>query len=100
MNCLERTGSAIRLGAAEQRVGRCVCLMGNLNPVEVLWRGTPEEVATAARQAIADAGQDGGLILGSGCEVPVPAPQEDLHAMIAAAREGRGGVGSRRSVRP
>jgi uroporphyrinogen decarboxylase len=76
----------VSLKTAKERVGRRVCLMGNLNPVEVLWRAAPEAVALAARQAMADAGQNGGYILGSGCEVPMDAPQENLHAMIAAAR--------------
>lgn len=76
----------VSLKTAKERVGRRVCLMGNLDPVEVLWRAAPESVALAARQAVADAGQDGGFILGSGCEVPMHAPQANLHAMIAAAR--------------
>ena len=76
----------VDLKTAKQRVGQRVCLMGNLDPVEVLWRGTPETAAIASRQAVADAGKDGGFILGSGCEVPMHAPQENLHAMIAAAR--------------
>jgi uroporphyrinogen decarboxylase len=58
--------------------------MGNLDPVELLWRGTPEAVAREARQAIADAGTHGGFILGSGCEVPVAAPKENIQAMIQA----------------
>ena len=60
--------------------------MGNLDPVELLWRGTPEAVACAARQAMVDAGAHGGFILGSGCEVPVAAPRENLHAMIESVR--------------
>lgn len=76
----------VSLKTAKRVVGDRVCLMGNLDPVELLWRGTPEEVDVAARQAIAEAGADGGFILGSGCEVPVAAPPENLKAMIAAAR--------------
>ena len=60
--------------------------MGNLDPVELLWRGTPGTVALAARRAIDDAGRNGGFILGSGCEVPTAAPRENLQAMIDAAR--------------
>jgi uroporphyrinogen decarboxylase len=56
--------------------------MGNLDPVECLWRGSPAEVAASARAAIAAAGHSA-FILGSGCEVPVAAPQENLRAMIA-----------------
>ncbi len=75
----------VSLKAAKQRVGDRVCLMGNLDPVELLWRGTPASVAAAAEQAIADAVSPG-FILGSGCEVPVATPVENIRAMIAVAR--------------
>jgi uroporphyrinogen decarboxylase len=81
--------SKVDLAVAKARVGRRVCLMGNLNPVEVLWRGNPSQVEAAARRAIADAGQGGGFILGSGCEVPPAAPQANLRALIAEARRSR-----------
>jgi uroporphyrinogen decarboxylase len=76
----------VSLKTAKRVVGNRVCLMGNLDPVELLWRGSPEAVASAASQAIADAGAGGGFILGSGCEVPVAAPTDNLKAMIEAAR--------------
>jgi uroporphyrinogen decarboxylase len=75
----------VSLKSAKARVGNRVCLMGNLDPVEVLWRGTTELVTQTATQAIADAASGGGFILGSGCEVPVAAPQENIQAMIQAA---------------
>jgi uroporphyrinogen decarboxylase len=81
--------SKVDLGVAKGRVGRRVCLMGNLSPVEILWQGTPAQVETAAEQAIAAAAEDGGFILGSGCEVPVAAPRENIHAMIRVARRTR-----------
>jgi len=77
----------VSLREARQRLGPGVCLMGNLDPVECLWRGTPAQVSAAAREAIAAAGGHGAFILGSGCEVPVAAPQESLRAMIEAARQ-------------
>ena len=76
----------VSLKVASERVGSRVCLMGNLDPVELLWRGTPEAVARAAREAMADAGAHGGFILGSGCEVPVATPRENLHAMVESVR--------------
>jgi hypothetical protein len=36
-------------GEARQRLGPGICLMGNLDPVECLWRGSPSDVSTAAR---------------------------------------------------
>ncbi|MBI2928458.1 MAG: uroporphyrinogen decarboxylase family protein [Verrucomicrobia bacterium] len=81
--------SKVSLRAAKQRVGQRVCLMGNLNPVTVLWQGTPADMAAAAHAAIVDAGAKGGFILGSGCEVPPAAPRENLTAMVRAARSWR-----------
>lgn len=75
----------VSLKAAAERVGSRVCLMGNLDPVELLWRGTPAAVVKAAQQAIADAAYHGGFILGSGCEVPIDAPRENIKAMIETA---------------
>ena len=76
----------VSLKTASERVGSQVCLMGNLDPVELLWRGTPAEVTRTAQQAIADAGNRGGFILGSGCEVPMAAPKENIMAMIDAVQ--------------
>ena len=81
--------SKVSLAEAKQRVGNRVCLMGNLNPVTVLWQGSAAEVESAAAQAIADASHDGGFILGSGCEVPVGAPPENILAMIRAVQSPR-----------
>jgi uroporphyrinogen decarboxylase len=76
----------VELKRAKAQLGERVCLMGNLHPVELLLQGSPDAVEQAARQAIADAGPDGGFILGSGCEVPPAPPQENLRAMIRTAR--------------
>ncbi len=78
--------SKVDLSVAKAKVGRRVCLMGNLNPVELLWQGSVREVEAAAAQAIAAAAPGGGFILGSGCEVPVAAPPANLEAMIRVAR--------------
>ena len=77
----------VSLKTAAERVGNRVCLMGNLDPVELLWRGTPVEVTWAAQKAIADAGSSVGFILGSGCEVPMAAPRENVTAMIQTVRD-------------
>ena len=76
----------VSLKTAREKVGTRVCLMGNLDPVEVLWRGTPIQVAQQARQAISDVGHKG-FILGSGCEVPMAAPQVNIRSMIQIAQE-------------
>jgi uroporphyrinogen decarboxylase len=79
--------SKVKLDLAKSEIGDRVCLMGNLDPTTVLLQGTTALVEEAARQAISDAGEGGGFILGSGCEVPPATPLENIKTMVRVARE-------------
>lgn len=79
----------VDLAEAKKMVGHRVCLMGNLNPSEVLLRGTPEIVAEEAQKCIHAAGKGGGYILGSGCELAYFTPLDNVKAMIETARKNR-----------
>lgn len=81
----------VDLGTARNLVGDSVCLMGNLDPSAVLLQGTPGIVYEEAVKCIENAGLPGGFILGSGCEVAVDTPLENMQAMVRAAREWRPG---------
>jgi uroporphyrinogen decarboxylase len=77
----------IDLAEAAQKAGSHVCLMGNVRPTETLLEGTPEAVRAEAAACIrAAGGHSGGFILASGCEVPIEAPAQNVHALIEAAR--------------
>ncbi len=79
----------ISLADARRLVGDRVCLMGNVRPTEALLEGTPASVRAEALECMrACAGNPGGFILASGCEVPVEAPAENVLALMDAAREG------------
>jgi len=77
-----------QLGVAEagRRVGGRLCLMGNVNPLEVGVRGTPAEVAAATRAVLADAGRQP-LILSLGGGVSMGMPAANLRAMAGALAE-------------
>jgi uroporphyrinogen decarboxylase len=59
---------------------------GNLNPVNVMQRGSPEGVAEAAEQCVADAGGGPGYLLMPGCDIPPATPADNIRAMTGTAR--------------
>jgi len=69
--------------------GAEVALWGNLDPVGVLLRATPAEVAAAAKRLVGEmeAAGHGRFVLSSGCTLPVGTPPENLKALFAAVRE-------------
>lgn len=69
-------------------VGERVCLFGNVAPAETLLYGTPQLVEEETRQCIRKGGDNPkGFIVGSGCEVPLMTPPENVFAMIEAVRK-------------
>jgi uroporphyrinogen decarboxylase len=75
----------VDLKKARALIGNRIALAGNINPVEVIRQGSPEEVFRAGRQCIADAGKGGGYLLMPGCDIPPSTPVENVRAMVAAA---------------
>ena len=65
--------------AAQTFKGTSIAVCGNINPVEVMMRGSPRSVEEETRRCI-DAGADTSLIAG-GCEIPAAAPDENFLAM-------------------
>lgn len=81
--------SKVKIRYAREQLGeKHIALIGNLAPVDTILQATPAQVYREACQAIEDAGGLG-FILGSGCEVPIAAPKENIEAMIRAARDYR-----------
>ncbi len=61
------------------------CFHGDV-PAALLSVGTPDEVRDYCRRLISGAGDDGGLILGSGCAVPCNVKPENFRAMIETGK--------------
>jgi hypothetical protein len=62
------TTAGMELGSLKRDFGDKLCFVGGIDVETVLRSGTPELVRQVTRQAIAEAGQGGGLILGSSSE--------------------------------
>ena len=77
----------IDLADAKRRLAGRVFIKGNVDPVNVVLQGTPEDCYRDARQRIAIAAPGGGYILSTACSVPPHAPPANIAALTRAARE-------------
>jgi uroporphyrinogen decarboxylase len=78
----------VDIAEVKRRVGDKVCLMGNVPPTDVMFRGAPE-VVDASLYEILRKGYDNprGFIMSTGCGVPLNTPPENIHAMMNAVRK-------------
>jgi uroporphyrinogen decarboxylase len=75
--------------ACKQAARGKATLLGPVDPSEVMAQGTPELVTEKCLEALAVLAPDGGFILGPGCALPATTPDENIDAMIEAARTYR-----------
>jgi len=68
----------VPLAKAREFVGPKVTLCGNFNPAGVLFEGSPQDVAEAAKQCLKAGGDK--FILMPGCEVPPATPEKNIRA--------------------
>ena len=75
-----------------EKVPEGTLVMGNLDPVDVLWRGTPEGVRAATLALLGECAPFENFVLSSGCDMPARTPWENIDAFFGTAAEyfGRG----------
>ena len=61
-------------------------LLGPVDPSEVMANGTPELVTEKCNEALENLSAGSGFILGPGCALPQTTPDENVDAMIEAAK--------------
>jgi uroporphyrinogen-III decarboxylase len=79
-------GKQTDIAEVKQRVGQRMCLMGNVNPLEVGVRGTPAEVRQATLEVLEKSGGEG-IILSVGGGTSPGMPRENIRAMQQALEE-------------
>jgi len=79
-------GKQTDISEVKERVGDRMCLMGNVNPLEVGVRGTPEEVREATLEVLEKSGGEG-IILSVGGGTSPGMPRENIQAMLLALEE-------------
>jgi uroporphyrinogen decarboxylase len=70
----------------KKRVQGKLCLLGNID-VDLLARGTPEQIRAVAKERLRTVAPGGGYCLGSGNSVPNYVPVENYKAMIETVQE-------------
>ena len=73
-------GKQTDIAEVKSRVGKRLCLMGNVNPLEIGVRGTPEEVFDATIEVLEKSGGEG-IILSVGGGTSPGMPRENILAM-------------------
>ena len=79
-------GKQTDIAEVKARVGDRMCLMGNVNPLEIGVRGTPEEVREATREVLDKSGGEG-IILSVGGGTSPGMPRQNILAMLGALEE-------------
>ncbi|MFB3852622.1 MAG: uroporphyrinogen decarboxylase family protein [Vicinamibacterales bacterium] len=85
----------VDIADAKRRTAGRLFLKGNVDPVNTVLLGTPEEVFQAARERVEAAAAGGGYILSTACAVP-PAARPENVSMLAEAADTFGWYGERR----
>lgn len=77
---------AMEIAEVKQKVGHRLALIGNID-VDLLSRGSPDEVRAQVIKNIETVGRDGGYCAGSGNSIPEYVKYENYLAMIRTVRE-------------
>jgi uroporphyrinogen-III decarboxylase len=76
----------VDIGQVKAKMGHRVALMGNVPPLDVGVRGTPEDVSQWAQECLQKGAPGGGMILSFGGGVSPGTPAENIDALLEAAR--------------
>jgi uroporphyrinogen decarboxylase len=74
------------IGSVRERIGANVCLMGNVAPLDVLARGDPAAVDTAARRCLAENAGHPAFLLSAGGGTSPGTPAANIDALVQAAQ--------------
>ena len=77
---------AMNIADVKQRYGNKLCLIGNID-VDLLSRGTVNEIRKNVIKNIEEVGKDGGYCVGSGNSIPEYVKLENYIAMIETVKE-------------
>ena len=77
-------GNKIDMAQVLAEVPSDIVVSGNIDPVEVMKFGTPQQVTDAAKSLLALAEKHNNFILSTGCDVPPETPFENIESLFNA----------------
>jgi hypothetical protein len=77
----------VELAEAKRVVGDRLCLIGNVDAINTMMRGDPNDVRSAVRETIEAAARGGGFILANSDTFFPGTPSKNIEAFFEAARE-------------
>ncbi len=82
----EPPGGDVDLAEAKRRVGKKLCIKGNINTFQFMMTATPAQVEEKCKRLIDAAAADGGFILSTGDQCGRDTPHANLFKMVEVAR--------------
>ena len=79
-------GPGVEIEKARGLVNGRVCLSGNVNPLAVLERGTPEDVQAEVERIVRNVSKRGGHVMNSGEMIPRDTPEANIRTFVETAR--------------
>ena len=79
-------GPGIDIEIAKRLTEGKIALIGNLDPLNVLQRATPQKVAEEAKRIMSIGRQNGGYMFNTGEMIPRDTPEENMRAMMVSAK--------------
>ncbi|MCF7796793.1 MAG: uroporphyrinogen decarboxylase family protein [Lentisphaeria bacterium] len=84
---LDSPANGIHLPAILEQVEPSMVLIGNVDPVREMVQGTAESVRKAVQTLMDALKENPNFILSTGCDIPLEAPLENIHAFMSAGRQ-------------
>lgn len=79
--------NVVDMGEAKDSVGDQICIMGNVDPVNIMAKGTSDQIYAAVRECLDKAADSPkGFVLSTGCQIPINAPIDNIQCFADAAR--------------
>jgi len=77
----------VDIADVKRRVGSRKALVGNMDGMHLLPRGTEEQVREEVKRQLAAAARDGGFVMGAGSPIAPDTPRESMLAFLDTTRE-------------